>query len=256
MTTGLPARRPGRRRRRLSLNGLAIQVSGFALSFILVALLVVGSSRAALVQENETVTGRVPVGAPATPVPLSPPQPTPSMPTAPRPVEGPAPPAAPVPPAPVEGVLPVEPPPVAELGLTDDAAGTAMFVDEQGLAPGVSEQRCIRVSLQGNASPDLVSLYAADVQGALAPYLDLVVEVGPDEAVFGDCSGFRAEDVLFTGTLADFGSGHTDFDSGLPTWVPTAPGEARSFRFTVTVRDVPEAEGLSSGFGFIWEARA
>ena len=251
MTGGVPARTPARRRRRLSLNGLAIQVSGFALSFTLVALLVVGSSRAAFVEQNETVTERVPVGATAAPVPLSPPEPIPSTVPAPRPT-----PAAGTPPAPATELPPVAPPPLAQLGLTDDAAGTAMFLDEQGLAPGLPEQRCIRVSLEGDVAPDLVSLYAADVQGALAPYLDLVVEIGPDEAVFGDCSGFLPESVLFTGTLADFGSGHADFDSGLATWVPTAPGEARSFRFTVTVRDVPEAEGLTSGFGFTWEARA
>ena len=253
MTAGAPARRPARRRRRLSLNGLAIQVSGFALSFTLVALLVVGSSRAAFVEQNETVTERVPVAATDAPVPLSPPESTPSTSPAPRPTPGAGTPPVP---APVTALPPVEPPPLAQLGLTDDAAGTAMFVDRQGLAPGLPEQRCIRVSLEGDVAPDLVSLYAAEVQGELAPYLDLVVEVGPDAAVFGDCSGFLPESVLFTGTLADFGSGHTDFDSGLATWVPTAPGEARSFRFTVTVRDVPEAEGLTSGFGFTWEARA
>jgi hypothetical protein len=247
-----PRPTPRRRRRRaFSLNGLAIQVSAFALSFTLVALLVVGSSKAAFVEENETVTERVPVAAPTTgPVtylPGEPVRPTPSRTAEPTPTsEEPVPTPTPTP----------EPEPLAELMLTDDAAGTAMFADDQGLVPGVPEQRCIRVTLDGNVVPEPVRLYGANVSGALADHLDLVVEVGPDGGVFGDCSGFTPESELFAGTLADFGSRHATFDSGLATWTPVAPGESRSFRFTVTVRDVPEAEGLSAGFGFSWEARA
>jgi hypothetical protein len=241
-----------RRRRAFSLNGLAIQVSAFALSFTLVALLVVGSSRAAFVEENETVTERVPVGAVDEPVPLGPGGgsggPERSRPSHPRP-------SAPS----AETPVPVEPenpgPPVTQLFLTDDAAGTAMFTDDRGLVPGVPEQRCIRVTIDGDDPAGPVSLYAADVQGPLAAYLDLVVETGPDGA-FGDCSGFVPDSVLYDGTLADFGAGHGAFDSGLTAWEPAAPAESRSFRFTVAVRDVPEAEGLTAGFGFTWETRA
>jgi hypothetical protein len=249
MTDAKPRRPKRRRRRAFSLNGLAIQVSAFALSFTLVALLVVGSSKAAFVEENETVTERVPVGAPATePVTYLPGEPARPAPSRPAPSTSAEP--APGEPAP-------EPPPaVAELRLRDDAAGTAMFADEQGLVPGEPERRCIRVALDGGVVPAPVQLYAADVTGALAGHLDLVVEVGPGGGVFGDCSGFAPESTLFTGTLAEFGRRYTGFDSGLPAWAPVAPGESRSFRFTVTVRDVPEAEGLSAGFGFTWEARA
>jgi hypothetical protein len=50
---------PGRRRSGRSLNSLAIQVSAFALTFILVALLVVTSSRAAFVAQNDNSTNQV-----------------------------------------------------------------------------------------------------------------------------------------------------------------------------------------------------
>jgi hypothetical protein len=242
VTAGATPGSKRRRRRTFSLNGLAIQVTAFALSFTLVALLVVGSSRAAFVEESETVTERVPVGAPATdPVvlPGEPARPTPSK-------------AA----EPSEEPDEEEPPALPQITLADDSAGTALFTDDRGLAPGVPEQRCIRVSLDGDVVPGPVRLYGADVTGALADHLDLVVEVGPDGGVFGDCSGFVPETSLFTGTLARFGSDHAAFDTGLETWQPFAAGEARSFRFTVTVQDVPEAEGLSAGFGFTWEARA
>jgi hypothetical protein len=49
---------PARRGRR-SLNGLALQLAAVALSFILIALLVVTSSRAAFVAQNENVTNQV-----------------------------------------------------------------------------------------------------------------------------------------------------------------------------------------------------
>ena len=48
-----------RRRRGRSLNSLAIQLSAFALTFILVALLVVTSSRAAFVAQNDNSTNTV-----------------------------------------------------------------------------------------------------------------------------------------------------------------------------------------------------
>lgn len=50
---------PGRRRSGRSLNSLAIQLSAFALTFILVALLVVTSSRAAFVAQNDNSTNQV-----------------------------------------------------------------------------------------------------------------------------------------------------------------------------------------------------
>ena len=241
-----------RRRYRLSLNTLAIQVSAFALSFTLVALFVVGSSRAAFVEENETVTERVPVGLPESgPAPVVPAPPGPSRSA--EPTAAPTPPPAPLPPP---EVAPTESPaPVQQISLTDDAGGTAMFSDDRGLSPGRPEQRCIRVTLDGDAGTAPVVLHAAEVRGALAQYLDLTVEVSPDGGAFGDCSGFVPGGTLFSGSLADFGSAHGGYDTGLTAWTPSGPGEARSFRFTATVRDVPQAEGLSAGFGFTWQTR-
>src|SRR5687768_4308069 len=51
------------RPRRRSLNGLALQLSAVALSFILIALLVVTSSRAAFVAQNDNVTNQVTAAA-------------------------------------------------------------------------------------------------------------------------------------------------------------------------------------------------
>ena len=247
-----PKRRRGRRRY-FSLNGLAIQISAFALSFTLVALFVVGSSRAAFVEENETVTEREPRATQVEPVPVVPVVPvqrpsTPAEPTAEPTVE----PVVDAPALPTE-----ELPPVQEIGLTDDSAGTAMYTDQDGLIPGVPEERCIRVTFDGSVDPQPVLLYSAGVAGELAPYLDITVEMGTaDAGAFGDCLGFASTTSLFSGTLADFQATHGGYDAGLVTWDPAAAGESRAFRFTVAVRDDPAAEGLTSIFGLTWEARA
>ena len=233
-------RRTKRRRFRFSLNGLAIQLSAFALSFTLVALLVVSGSKAAFVEESEVLAGYVPIGAPATP---SGEGRRPSRPTVPAAPEVPAEP-------PVDEELP-EPPDV-EVELTDSDAGTAMFRKET-LLPGVAVDRCIQVSYDGTDNPGPVLLYAATTGGDLAPYLDLTVDMGTAEpGVFGGCGSFAKAKSVFTGTLADFASAHSSYATGRFTWNPTETQETRSFRFRVTVQDVPAASCKSAAFGFSW----
>ena len=249
------SRAPGRRRRRFSLNGLAIQLSAFALSFTLVALLVVTGSQAAFVEENDSVTNYVPIGTPAPVDDLEPRRPTP--------VRAPAATTPPPPPEelPVEvpDEVPVEdraPEPVETVVLADNDAGSAMFTDGATLAPGTPLDRCIQVAYQGAEASEPVHLYAAAISGDLASYLDVVIEVGADApGSFGSCDGFVSADEVYRGTLADFAALHPDYDTGLPTWEPAASGEVRNYRFTVSVRDDPAAAGRSVSFGFSWESR-
>ena len=249
-----PAVRRGKRRRfRFSLNGLAIQLSAFALSFTLVALLVVSGSKAAFVEESEVLADYVPIGAPATPTGDGR---RPSRPTVPA-----APPVPEVPAAEPSVVLVDEPlvaeelpePPDIEVELTDSDAGTAMFRNEI-LLPGVASERCIQVTYDGTDDPGPVLLYAAaGTGGDLAPFLDLTVQMGSAEpGVFGGCGSFSAAESVFTGTLADFASVHASYAAGRFTWNPSATHETRSFRFRVTVQDVPAASGKSATFGFTW----
>jgi hypothetical protein len=247
-----PAPKPKkkRRRRRFSLNGLAIQLSAFALSFTLVALLVVSGSQAAFVEESEAIADYVPIGTTAPPedggsdwTPRSPsPSPSSPAPTSAPPAEEPEPEPEEVPSTVVE--------------LADSDAGTAMFGAEVTLAPGVGSDRCIEVAYDGNVDPQPVQLYAATAIGDLAPYLDLTIEIG-DAApgAFGNCDTFVPSAQLYAGTLAAFAAAHDGWATGVPTWDPGPEAEARTFRFTVSVQDDPAAEGRSVAFGFSWETR-
>ena len=244
-------RRVKRKRFRFSLNGLAIQLSAFALSFTLVALLVVTGSNAAFVEESEVLADYVPIGQTAQPSPSE--GRRPARPAAPAPPEAPPvePPVVLVDAPVVEEERPE--PSVVEVELTDSDSGTAMFRNET-LLPGVATDRCIQVSYDGTDDPGPVLMYAAaGTGGDLAPYLDLTVHMGTAApGVFGGCGSFSAAQSVFTGTLADFAAAHSNYSSGRFTWNPTTTQETRSFRFSVTVQDVQAAAGKSASFGFTW----
>ena len=249
--TASPSARPARRRhRRFSLNGLAIQLSAFALSFTLVALLVVSGSQAAFVEESEVLADYVPIGAAATPSGEG------RRPS--RPAPAPEVPAVAEPPVLLvdDPVAERPEPPDAEVELTDSDAGTAMFGNET-LAPGTAADRCIEVTYAGDAHPGPVLLYAAATSGDLAPYLDLSIDLGRAEAgSFGGCGGFSRSTTVYDGTLADFAATHSSYASGRTTWQPSDEAQSRSFRFRVSIRDVPDAMGKTASFGFSWRTEA
>lgn len=257
-----PVRRGKRKRFRFSLNGLAIQLSAFALSFTLVALLVVSGSQAAFVEESEVLADYVPIGASPSPAPGE--GRRPSRPAVPAPPAPEAPPTEEPPVLPVEdpvveelpeepaGAVEIEPEVEIEVELSDSDAGTAMFGGET-LLPGEPLDRCIEVNYAGDDDPAPVRLYAAATSGALAPYLELTIDMGSAAAgVFGGCGSFSASANVYTGTLADFAATHSSYAAGLFTWNPSAAQESRAFRFRVAVQDVPAASGKSASFGFTW----
>ena len=203
----LPAAPTSGRRSGRSLNSRVLQLAAFALSFILVAGLVVTSSRAAFTAQTDNPGNTV---------------------TA------------------------------VSIDRADNDSGGAMF-SSSALLPGENVVRCIRVAYSGTADPLPVRLYAtAAPTGTLAPYLNLAVDVAATNGdAFGTCTNFDSAGStnLFTGTLGAFAAARPDYANGLSTWDPAATGEARVFRFTVSVQDTPAAEGASTTFGFSWETR-
>ena len=206
MNIGAPHPAAPARRGRRSLNGLALQLAAVALSFTLIALLVVTSSRQAFVAQNDNVSNQVTAAA---------------------------------------------------VDLTDNDSSTAMFANVTGLMPGTNVDRCIDVTYTGSVDPTAVLLYINAVPtGTLGPYLNLTIDIGADTAdPYRTCTGFSSSSTLYTGTLADFATNRGSYATGLSTWDPVGSPETRTFRFRLSVQNDPNAEGLTSTFGFSWETR-
>ena len=255
-----PAVKKKRRRFRFSLNGLAIQLSAFALSFTLVALLVVSGSQAAFVEPSEVLENYVPIGTAAPTEDAGPRRPSGAGPVAdtpaPTPSETPASTSETPAPTPEPEPRPTPDVPHAEVALTDSAAGTAMFANER-LIPGLAVDRCIAVTFAGNVDVESVRLYAAATSGNLAPYLDLTITMGaPATGPSNSCTGFASSGTLFSGTLAGFAATHSGYATGRATWDPSEHEETRGFRFSIAVRDDPAAAGKTATFGFSWRTEA
>jgi hypothetical protein len=147
------------------------------------------------------------------------------------------------------------------VALADDDAGAALVSLPANARPGDSSTRCINVSYTGTL-PAQVRLYA-NVSGGLADHLTVTITRGSQGAPsFPSCTGFAADGadygygangIVFQGKLsglpASYASAIADPDG---SWTN---GEARSYRYAVTVDDTPAAQGLSASATFRWEAR-
>lgn len=144
-----------------------------------------------------------------------------------------------------------------ELTLADDDAGTAMFdaaTNARGMVPNTAVVECITVTYTGDVAPAPVKLYGTS-SGALAPYLDLTVEVGTGGSS-SSCAGFSASGgPLFSGTLAGFSSAHADWSNGIAAFTATGNPTSRTFRFTAEVQDTDAAQGLTANAAFTWETQ-
>ncbi len=147
------------------------------------------------------------------------------------------------------------------VALGDDDAGAALVSLQANARPGDSSTRCIRVSDTGSL-PAQVRLYAS-VSGGLADHLTLTVTRGTQASPsFPSCTGFTADGadygygpngVLYQGKVSGLPSGYAGaITDPAASWTS---GDARSYRYAVTVDNTPAAQGLSASATFHWEAR-
>lgn len=145
--------------------------------------------------------------------------------------------------------------------LTDDDSDSALF-ELTNISPAEAPvSRCIEVEYSGTISdPGEVRLYSGGFTetGTLSSELDITVDIGTG-AGFSDCTGFNPSSTIFsTGTLASFGSNHTDYASGISAWDPSST-DVRVFRVTV---DLPtDADNAVQGDAisdlvFTWEVQS
>ncbi|MBU1492688.1 MAG: TasA family protein [Actinomycetota bacterium] len=139
--------------------------------------------------------------------------------------------------------------------LTDDDSGAAMFA-VSNMAPGDTATKCIEVTYEGSLAPADIEMYVAsgDLTGSgLDAYLDLTVELGTGGS-FAGCTGFSGSS-FYSGDLAGFAAAYTDFAGGTGSWTAAATDDAKTYRFTFTLQDDNDAQGLDAGITFTWEAQ-
>lgn len=141
------------------------------------------------------------------------------------------------------------------VSLTDDDSGSAML-SLSNARPGDSDTGCIVVTYTGTL-PSSVRLYGTTGGTGLDQYLDLTVTRGTIAgASFDSCANFTPDaggGVIYSGNMAGYpdayGAGLVDPDGSWTT------GEARAYRFSVSVQDDGGAQGLNASQTFTWEAR-
>jgi predicted ribosomally synthesized peptide with SipW-like signal peptide len=142
--------------------------------------------------------------------------------------------------------------------LSDNDSGNALY-NLTNAKPNDPQQRCIEVSYTGSLASE-VKMYRVPgaALGSLATNVTVTVQSGTQATPsFPGCTGFTAEDTLYTGKLNAL---PTDWNTGLLD-APGSDGdwdqnEKLVYRVTVSVDDVPAAEGQSTGAHTLrWEAR-
>ncbi|MEX0755250.1 MAG: TasA family protein [Actinomycetota bacterium] len=143
--------------------------------------------------------------------------------------------------------------------IADNDSGSAMMTLTDAY-PNDSVQGCILVTYSGSLDAD-VRLYA-NVTGSLGQYLTLKVTRGTDASPsFPGCGGFTPDPtdyngdgpgVIYEGDLDAFPAGWGGGVIDPQTW---STNDAHAYRFEVTLQDNPNAEALSAGADFVWEAR-
>jgi len=148
------------------------------------------------------------------------------------------------------------------VALTDDDSATALFT-AASLKPGSTGTKCIVVTSSGNLA-SAVKLYGTtySTTGALGTYVNLVIDEGTGGtfATSGptSCTGFSSPVNQFTGTLAAFASGNTNYASGVGAFAPTGSGsESKTYRiaYTIDAATPNSAQGGTAAMGFTWEAQ-
>jgi hypothetical protein len=147
------------------------------------------------------------------------------------------------------------------VALSDDDSNTAMF-NASNLKPTSTGTKCIAVTSTGSLA-STVKLYgtSATTTNALSTYLNLTITQGTGGGFSAGCSGFSplgTGATVYSGTVAGFASGSTNFANGLGTWAPTGTGsETRVFQFTWTLDPTTpnSAQSGTAALGFTWEAQ-
>jgi hypothetical protein len=149
------------------------------------------------------------------------------------------------------------------VSIGDNDGSTAMFNAVTGGKPGVTLDRCIRVTYTGNLDADVKLYLSSGAAGSLSQYVDMVIQpvTFASAPAFPSCAGAVNDgSALYTGTLANFrdtrnsyANGISDYPGAGTKWVNN---DAVYYKVSYTVQDTNLAQGLTTNtHDFTWEAR-
>jgi hypothetical protein len=141
--------------------------------------------------------------------------------------------------------------------LDDDDANTKLF-DLTGLNGGQTFTRCINVTYTGSLTSD-VKLYGSVGGTGLADGITTTIDVGTGATGGGafNCANFTQGDAgaEFNGTLAAFGTTHTNFANGVGEYDNATNSTTKSYRISVTLSNDNSYQGKNATASFTWEAQ-
>lgn len=137
----------------------------------------------------------------------------------------------------------------AEIDLSTDARGSLFAAGE--LSTDYTGARCVAVKWTENATTRAMGVSAA-VTGGLAPYLVLEIEAGTGGG-YANCEGFKGN-VIYRGTVGEFGAAHANAASQLVAQRVRAAQGTITYRLSVSVLDVNEAQSLTATADFVFAA--
>jgi hypothetical protein len=131
---------------------------------------------------------------------------------------------------------------------------TELRIDSEGLYPGRVVDRCLPVQFNGSIDGVTVRLIGRNRGGTgLDEFVDTVVEVG--EGSDNECGDFVVGRTEFEGTLGDLWQQHGDFETGLEILESANDGDNATVRIQMEVESDNQAQGLTSAFSILIEAR-
>jgi Camelysin metallo-endopeptidase len=144
------------------------------------------------------------------------------------------------------------------VALSDDDSNTAMF-NASNLKPGSTGSKCIAVTSTGSL-PSAVKLYGTSyaTTNALAANITITVDEGTGGSFAGGCAGFTSSSQIYNGLLSTFGTGKTNYATGVGTWAPTgSASDTKVYKivYTVSASTPDTAQGGTAALGFTWETQ-
>jgi hypothetical protein len=144
------------------------------------------------------------------------------------------------------------------VALTNSQPGSALF-NVTALVPGNTATKCITVSYTGNVNAE-IRMYATSPSASNQLAKDLDLEISTSAAASGTadpgCTGSYSWGAPLVTTLDAF-NGKIDYATGtlVPAWTSAAGPQYRAYKIKYTLNTASNAQTLTAGTTFTWEAR-